>query len=250
VTVIDKNLIMPLVLKLAWETGLNPGSIKNLKRDCYRESHPTTGLPYISYYKARSTGEKELHLALFDLENQSGNSLLPKRSEIIRETIDLLLKLTEPLVARARPQDKDFLLLLENNTQHISGYSVVRLSTGILCGWSSQIKKRLKKEGGVHNSSDGSALRHLNLLRFRATKITEMVLHEHDFFRIQAVAGHASVNTTMKYLTAHKLDLKARQEIEAVLIRIHCLAQEQNGGAKPFAGLGGERGTPNYSKGV
>lgn len=43
---IDSNLIVPLAIKLAWETGLNPESVLNLRRDCFQEFHPLTGQPY------------------------------------------------------------------------------------------------------------------------------------------------------------------------------------------------------------
>jgi hypothetical protein len=39
-----------------------------------------------------------------------------------------------------------------------------------------------------------------NLSRFRPTKITEMVSQGYDFFDVMAIAGHASINTTLSYI--------------------------------------------------
>ncbi len=63
---------MPLLVELMSETGLNMESALSLKRDCFNEAHPLTGLPFLEYEKPRSGGEKELHVALYD--DESANS--------------------------------------------------------------------------------------------------------------------------------------------------------------------------------
>jgi hypothetical protein len=141
---IDSKLIVPLAIKLALETGLNPESICKLKRNCYRDSHPLTGLPYIRYYKERSTGEKDLHLALFDADNQDDYHLLQKQSEIIKRTIRTIIKLTEPLVGNARKEDRDYLFLMEAIKRRNSN-EVFRLNGHTIHHWVKGLKNKAKK---------------------------------------------------------------------------------------------------------
>jgi integrase len=243
---IGSDLVIPLAMKLAWETGLNPNSILNLKRDCYQEVHGLSGLPFIRYYKERSTGEKELQLALFDGKDEAELHLLPKQSEIIRRTIELLLKLTEPLVDKALPDDKDFLLLfqtLHENGPNISENRVMRVNKGALQAWSEAARRNLKK-------TTGDTLEILNLARFRATKITQMVRDGHDFFHVQAIAGHASVRTTARYLATYQLEPKARREVAATLVQIQRNAREYNDSPKPYAMSAGKYNSEFIYKGV
>lgn len=227
------SLISPLIIRLALETGLNPESICNLKRDCFQNSHILTGLPYLRYYKERSNGEKVLHLSLLDEASSEKNGvsilhLVPRQSEIVRRTIELILQLTEPIVTRARNEDRDFLLLCEttkpdspvDGDQPESEKRVIRCNLESVKSWFNIALDRLKKEGINVN------LDKFTLSRFRSTKITQMVREGHDFFRIQAVAGHASPRTTVRYLAKHQIAPQIRREIRKTLIQIHRNRQE------------------------
>lgn len=215
-TLIDINLIVPLSMKLAWETGLNSETIYRLNRDCYRESHPLTGLPYLRYYKERSTGDKDLHLTLLDSSSQSDIHFLQKQSEIIKNTISLILKLTEPLVATAKEEDKNILLLVQVSSAGSDRPvgEVQRLNKNKIYAWASQCKKLSPEEGDDIPSN-------INLARFRPTKITQMVRDGIDFFRVQAAAGHAHAKTTTKYIATHQLGDQERREVSAALGKIH-----------------------------
>lgn len=245
---IDINLIAPLVMKLAWETGLNPESIINLKRDCLRESHPLTGQPYIRYYKKRSTGDKDLLLALFDSPNHGDLPLLPKQSEIIRRTVQLLLDLTEPLVASARSEDNQYLLLFQSSTgapgvKNKIG-AVIRLRIQLMSKWSRMRVKEAKESLEVSLPND------FNLGRFRPTKITKMVLEGHDFFRIQAAAGHTRAWTTWRYIESYQVTGPLQREVAEVLERIHQNAQEFERNPKPYATAASEHVEGVIYKGV
>lgn len=230
--VIDSSLIFPLAMKLAMETGLNPYAILGLKRDCYRDSHPLTGLPYVRYYKERSTGEKDLHVSFFDDPNQADFHLLPKQSEIIRRTIELILKLTEPLVSEAREEDKGHLLLVQNSRRfpkNARPNPVYVLDRGSLQNTSNKIKGALTKAG--HDNIP----EYLNLARFRPTVITKMVRDGHDFFRVQLAVGHASARTTYRYLNSLNLAPQAQREVSATLVQIHRNKEEFERDPKPYA---------------
>jgi len=230
--VIDSNLIFPLVLKLAMETGLNRDAILGLKRDCYRNSHPLTGLPYVRYYKERSKGEMELHVVLFDGHNQADFHLLPKQSEIIRRTMELILQLTEPLVCRASEEDKNYLLLVERNShgpERVKHSDVFLMKPGSLQSASIRLRNKLMK-AGYSNIPE-----YLNIGRFRPTIITKMVREGYDFFRVQAAVGHTSARTTQRYLSTLKLAPQAQREVSATLVQIHRNMSEIERDPKPYA---------------
>lgn len=231
---VDINIMAPLVMKLAWETGLNPEAIIELKRDCLREAHPLTGQPYIRYYKKRSKGDKDLLLALFDGPNQADLRLLPKQSEIIRRTIQLILDLTEPLVARARSEDRQYLLLFHSSigvqkSRKTNLGDVIRLNSKVIARWTAARIKEFKECGKI------SLLSGLNLSRFRPTKITKMVQEGHDFFRIQAVAGHTWARTTWRYIESYQVAGLLQREVAETLERIHQNAREFERNPKPYA---------------
>lgn len=189
---IDQDIIIPLAVELIAETGLNVESLLSLRRDCFKEAHPLTGLPYLEYYKPRSGGQKELHLALYDQDRQS-LGLKQKQSRVIGNTIMRILQLTEGLVSRASPKDRDYLFLYETNASH-SFRKLLRVSVDTLASWTEKIVRENNLRG-----QDGKALV-FTLSRFRPTKITEMVNEGYDFFDIMAVAGHSSVSTTLAYI--------------------------------------------------
>lgn len=229
---IGVGLMFPLAMKLAMETGLNRDALLGLRRDCYRDAHPLTNLPYIRYYKERSKGEKELHVALFDDPNQADFHLLPKQSEIIRRTIELIFKLTESLVGTAREEDKNRLFLLQNSPCHPKQAryrGVFLLSKGNLQSESKRVRHELTKAGC------DNVPQYLNIGRFRPTLITKMVREGHDFFRVQAMAGHASARTTWRYLSSLKLAPQAQREVTATLVQIHRNTAEIERAPKPYA---------------
>jgi len=226
---IELHLIAPLALKLSWETGLNAETLLTLKRDCLIDAHPLTNLPCIRYYKARSTGEKNLHLKLLEVDRPDDREVLPleyKQSMVIRQTIELILKLTQPLVGSARPEDKAFLFLYE--ASRTSQRYVCHLHARRFACWSLRFLLTAKR-------NDEGAPANLNLSRFRPTRITHLVRQGKDLFHIQAIAGHRSVETTMRYLDAHQIAPKAQREVSRVLSHIHANIKEFHKHPKPYA---------------
>lgn len=221
---VDIDLILPLAMKLCWETGLNAESLLSLRRDCLQESHPLTGQPYLRYYKERSTGEKHLHLHLLDPPGYSQIPLLRRQSAVVRQTIELILKLTAPLVGEAKQDDKDLLLIYQARIT-----KVIRLRSQNISRWAKPLLRKLKEEGNEHVPI------HLNLVRFRPSRITQMAREGRDFFEIQAVAGHANAYTTFEYLSERQIAPKARREVSTVLRRIHENREEFEHDPKNYA---------------
>lgn len=250
------DIISPLIVKLAMETGLNPQSIYNLKRDCFQEEHQFSGLPCLKYYKERSKGEKELHLPLLDREAESSEllhenteiflPLLPKQSEIVSKTVKLIIKLTEPLVDFADEEDKKYLLLYESGRNCKGGKSkrVTRCSRMAVNRWCRNELKRFKKE------VEDVDLFCFNLVRFRTTKITQMVREGYDFFRIQSVAGHSNILTTANYISENQIKPYAEKELYRVITKIHSNKIEYEQNPLPIAVSGTQHQPGVVYKGV
>jgi len=214
---IDSDVIMPLLVELTAETGLNVESVLSLKRDCFKEAHPLTGLPYLEYNKPRSGGEKELHTSLYDGNEGSNIGLKQRQSRIVSNSIHAILKLTDPLVERARDRDKSYLFLYEPQRRTRKGgqtHVVQRLNLTIVEHWT---QKLLKKHD--FRADDGRPLR-FNLSRFRPTKITELVTQGYDFFDIMGITGHLSIRTTLSYIDKLKSAGDFYRKIEKALSTI------------------------------
>jgi len=227
---VDTEVIMPLVVELIAETGLNVESLISLKRDCFKEAHPLTGLPYLDYYKGRSGGDKELHLTLYD--DQTGQMGLKQgQSRVIGNSIKTLLALTEPLVEKANAKDREYLFLSQRRNRSATGRvaRVERLSLKVIVPW---VEKIVKKHG--LRGDDGKPLR-FTLSRFRPTKITEMVCQGYDFFNIMAMAGHASVITTLRYIDNLKFTSDFHHKMKDALTIIKRNKSEYDGNPRPIA---------------
>jgi hypothetical protein len=212
---IDQDVVMPLVVELIAVTGLNVEALFGLKRDCFKESHPLTGLPYLEYYKPRSGGEKELHISLYDkAEDVNRMGLGQLQSRIISKTIETIQQVTESLVQHASEEDRNYLFLYKSSGGNCFG-RVQRINTKVAITWTNKIVKDYDLR-----DSDGLPLT-FTLSRFRPTKITEMVSQGYDFFNIMALAGHSSITTTLAYVDKLKAigDFHRKLEREITIIK-------------------------------
>lgn len=220
---IDQDVIMPLVVKLISETGLNVESLLSLKRDCFKEAHPLTQLPYLEYEKPRSGGERELHVIQYDkAEDDDSMALGQRQSQIISKTVKTILALTEPLVKLAPEEDRNYLFLYQSSGGNSFG-KVQVVNGKVITNWTQGIVKEYDLRG-----SDGKSLI-FALSRFRPTKFTEMVTQGYDIFDIMAVAGHKSITTTLAYIDKQKstTDFHRRIQRELTIIKENKRAYER-----------------------
>lgn len=195
---IDVDLLAPLVIKLAAETGLNVESIFSLRRDCFKLADSLTGLPYLEYYKERSQGEMLYPVPLLD-DKAHREPLRGKQSVVVRKTIELILQLTEPLVADAPPEVRDNLLLVQRASAtkfHPYG-SIMAMTHRHVWDWMEKMFKAVE--------GDDFDTKSFNLSRFRPTFVTDLVRRGHDIFEIQALLGHRSILTTYGYISSHNI---------------------------------------------
>jgi len=231
---ISTDVILPLLVELTSETGLNVESVLTLRRDCFKEAHPLTGLPFLEYTKPRSGGDKELHTSLYD-RGQDSLGLKQRQSRIISNSIESILNLTEPLVERAKKDDRNYLFLFEPRFSQ-STDPVQRLTVSIVHDWNLKMVKK-------HNlRADNGQPLSFNLSRFRPTKITELVAQGYDFFDIMAMAGHSSIVTTLSYIDRLKWAGDFHRKIEKALITIKRNKEEYDRRPLPIAIT--QRGAP------
>lgn len=207
----DLSVIMPLMVKLISETGLNVESLLSLKRDCFKNAHPLTGLPYLEYTKLRSGGAKELHVTLYDkAEDGEFMALGQRQSQIISKTINTILELTEPLVKLASEANRNCLLLYQSSGSTSYG-KVQVINSHNVSQWTGQIVREYDLRG-----NDGMPLV-FALSRFRPTKFTNMVTQGYDIFDIMAIAGHKSIITTLAYIDRLKSTTNFHRKIQREL---------------------------------
>ena len=155
-----------------------------------------------------------------------------KQSQIIAKTIDTILKLTESLVSKAKEVDKDFLFIYQS-TGNNNFAEIQRVNHKTIHNWTKKIVQKNKLCG-----RDGKPLI-FNLSRFRPTKFTNMVQQGHDIFHIMAVAGHASVTTTLSYIDKLKTTGDFHQVVSKALINIKNNQRQQERRQLPIAAQAG-----------
>lgn len=205
------DIMSALTLKLASETGLNAESILGLQRDCFVDEDGLTGQPHIRYWKKRGNGELLFPMTLMDGDLVSVDQpLKPKQSSIVRRTITLILNLTAPLVVDTPENEKNYLFLCQ--MQQKGGTTARRLTSKTVAYF---CRERLAKVDGIrdkHNSSHN-----VNLSRFRPTKVSQLVKQGYDLFAIQALLGHASILSTIRYIDEHNLSTEFYTEMKGHL---------------------------------
>jgi integrase len=211
-SLITAEMIMPLAVKLISETGLNPESLWDLEVDCFQQSHPLSGVPFIKYFKRRSGGEKVMHVSISG-ENLETKEFREHQAKVVEKTINQILKLTSSIRENAPEQMKKKLFLYQTNSNKKFGtYRVI--NSRISSDWCSKMVEKYDLK------SDSGEKLIFNFARFRPTRITKLVELGVDFFEIQHEAGHQNILTTLRYLSRNRLNKKAKEETNKALIQI------------------------------
>ncbi|MEZ8825187.1 tyrosine-type recombinase/integrase [Vibrio amylolyticus] len=206
--VLTRNLISNdlgvYILKIAQVLGMNLTPILELELDDYQEHHPLTNRPCLTYWKERSTGEKMVHLDLF---NASFQWLTTSQNEFVAAVFDEVIKLT----SEARKYAKDDI----SNRLFITFYKKCSvISDASMSYFYSDLveKYQLKDDSGKPMI--------LTISRFRPTLVSELIDAGVSIREIQYLLGHSSIYTTMKYLDILDFDRvikdKARKAIEDI----------------------------------
>lgn len=208
IPIVSKEMLLPLLYKLAQVTGMNADSLLELDIDDYVESHHATGKPCLRYWKERSEGGKEYHLDIFDAEIQWLTTL---QSKLVKSTIDIILKVTARVRDKADEPLSSKLFICESASTS-SYLTPIRLSS---------LSEEYKKFAIRHNikGEDGKII-NVNIARFRPTFVSELVDKGVSMREIQLLLGHKYISTTMNYLDRLDFNKVARIKVKEALLKI------------------------------
>jgi hypothetical protein len=165
--------IVPYMIAIGAQTYANAEALRLLRRDCMSEHLLLDGRVLVTWSKGRSSREQ-------------------RRSFSVPTLIEQVLAMTAALIPHARPEDRDRLFLIDNmNSSRIVGVIPNYLV-------SAHVRRFVKR----HDLRDdlGRPLQ-LSIAALRASGLT--LAHErlgHDILKTQALANHATPDTTQRYV--------------------------------------------------
>ena len=187
----DPVTLIPYMIAIAAQTFANPEALRHMRRDCMSEHLMLDGRVVVSWSKGRTTRIQR-------------RSFLRDRTLSVPNLIDRVLALTEVLVPYAPEAERDRLFLCGE----VTGTRRVSLIPDYLV--SVHVRRFVKRHR--LRGADGKPLK-LSLAALRATGLT--VAHEalgYDLLKTQALANHASPDTTRHYV--ERPMIRAAQEVE------------------------------------
>lgn len=206
---IDISVIAPFILRFAQVTGMNSDSVCLLTIDDFNRSHRLTNRPCITYWKERSTGEKEYHLDIFKAELQW---LTVSQAKEVQDIFDTVIALTQSIRGDAPEGIAQRLFLYKSTGNAVFGKI---MAVDSLVNYFNTYAEK-------HSiTSDDGKLTQLNIARFRPTFVSELLEHDISIREIQLMLGHKYLSTTMNYLDRLDFNRIAQEKIKDALDRIH-----------------------------
>ncbi len=187
----DPAALIPYMIAIAAQTFANPEALRNLRRECMSEHLMLEGRVVVTWSKGRATRPQR-------------RSFLRDRTLSVPNLIDRVLAFTEVLVAYATTAERDRLFLCGNV---MATRGVVLIPDYLVSVHVRRFVKRHDLRG-----ADGKPLK-LTIATLRATGLT--LAHEtlgYDLLKTQALANHASPDTTRHYV--ERPAIRAAQEVE------------------------------------
>ena len=187
----DPATLIPYMIAIAAQTFANPEALRHMRRDCMSEHLMLNGRVVVSWSKGRASRVQR-------------RSFLRNRTLSVPNLIDRVLALTEVLLPHAPEAHCDRLFLCGE----VMATRRVMLIPDYLV--SVHVRRFVKRHG--LRGADGRPLE-LNLAALRDTGLT--LAHEtlgYDLLKTQALANHASPDTTRHYV--ERPAIRTAQEVE------------------------------------
>lgn len=171
--------IVPYMIAIGAQTYANADALRLLRRDCMSEHILLDGRVLVTWGKARSNREQR-------------RSFLKDKSFSVPALIERVQRMTAVLIPHAPPRDRECLFLIDR----MSSARTVGVIPDYLV--SSHVRRFVQR----HDLRDdrGHPLR-LSIATLRASCLT--LAHErmgHDILKTQALANHATPDTTQRYV--------------------------------------------------
>lgn len=211
------RVIAPYITKLAQVTGLNADSLTGLELDDFVKKHPVTNKACLRYWKERSSGEREYHLDLFKADM---TWLTASQERDVEKIIGDVVHLTRHIRAVAGDDVKNKLFIFKSNSPRAFGQIKHFGIAGIL----SKSLEVFAKDHGI-TADDGEPLA-ITPARLRPSFVSELVERGVSIREIQAILGHGSIKTTIKYLERFDFNRITRNKINEAITQIHAKAIE------------------------
>ncbi|NMP04842.1 site-specific integrase [Pseudoalteromonas arctica] len=209
------KLILPYLLKIAKITGLNTEAISSLKIDSLIAKDAISGKPALYYFKARSGGEKTLHLPLFHYAIQH---VSPNTYFELKKCFDAVIDITKEIRHIANKKDSEYLFIFHflQKKSKVIGFSELRKTTSL----TRSLLKNFIKKYNLKSEATGKDLV-ITTGRFRPTLVSELIRNNTCIRTISHILGHASIKVTYQYLEANDFELAAKQKVYDAQIKIH-----------------------------
>ena len=171
--------LIPFMVIIAARTGINPGALYTLKRDCLTPHEFDENLFYFTWDKPRAgKPQRQLHRA--DRRNEMG----------VVELIQFLRQFTQPLASAAGPPECTRLFLYVSESPRCVRHRILSPGTGGLWVWW-HFPKFIERH----------RLPRFTLVNIRPTAATQLYLETGgNLRRVQQFLQHADLRTTVGYL--------------------------------------------------
>jgi hypothetical protein len=171
--------IVPYMIAIGAQSYANPEALRQLRRDCLSEHLLLDGREVMTWSKGRSNREQR-------------RSFLRDKSFSVPNLVDRVLAMTAPLLPHAPAKYRNRLFLAAS----ISGRRATGLIRAYLVG--KHVRMFVQRHGLVDETGRPLAL---TMAALRASGLT--LAHEalgHDILKTQALANHATPDTTQRYV--------------------------------------------------
>ncbi|MBI1261719.1 MAG: hypothetical protein GC184_08335 [Rhizobiales bacterium] len=210
---ITTDTLVPFFLAIAIQTAANPEPLRHIRRNCL-VPHPLDEHRMIVEWTKAKTGTRQ--------QKAQRRSFDRRRRYAAPNLIEMMLTLTEPIVATAPPGEQDRLFLtrsvrkeparhsLRGRTEVIE-HSVLRRA---ILRFTERANRRIEEWNAAHPGKPRERIASFAPALFRGTVATEHYRASGgDIFAAQSILNHTSTSTTETYLKSEATTRFQRQAI-------------------------------------
>ncbi len=184
--------VVPFFVAIGIQTAANPEALRLIRRDCLAPHPLDENRVIIDWAKPRAGGE---------VRRAQRRSFDRRRPHAAPNLIDRVAAITEPLVAEARPSERNHLFLVRGN--HPIGVGTIRYGT-LMIGiqrFIARANARIAAWNNAHPDQPRALLPNFAPVLFRGSVATEHYRAAGgDIRAAQAVLNHTRVDTTDLYV--------------------------------------------------